>query len=229
MALESSVQELKEPVEDETSEDQPALDPMTINLDPSPGSTIPQSTATLILPPWSSMKWGMGSIAPETRMGTWGSSWDQAQREPINELARSERLGPVYADSVKERMVPKVQVEETLCPVGTGPPSMAFKEKEEPDTLSATKGQLGKTSEGFRQSLGTGFTQPIHPSYTQQLKLEPPVKHLGQRRPGMSLVNARRTVSSFEPFFCGGLCRDCCFEVGWGGTGLGQCLTLGSL
>ena len=48
VALESSVQELKEPVEDETGgEDQPTLDPMTINLDPSPGSTIPQSTATL--------------------------------------------------------------------------------------------------------------------------------------------------------------------------------------
>ena len=49
---------------------------------------------------------------------------------------------------------------------------MAFKEKEVPDMLLATKGQVGETSEGFRQSLGTGFTQPIHPSYTHQLKLE---------------------------------------------------------
>ena len=45
MALKSSIQELKEPVEDETGgEDQLALDSMTINLDPFPGSTIPQST-----------------------------------------------------------------------------------------------------------------------------------------------------------------------------------------
>ena len=54
-------------------------------------------------------------------------------------------MGPVYANSVKERTVPKVQVEETLCPVGTGPPSMAFKEKEVPDMLSATKGPVGKS------------------------------------------------------------------------------------
>ena len=75
VALESSVQELKEPVEDETGgEDQPALDPMTINLDPSLGGTIPQSTATPILPPWSSMKWGTGSATPGTNMGTLGSS-----------------------------------------------------------------------------------------------------------------------------------------------------------
>ena len=75
MALESSVQELKEPVEDETGgEDQPALDSMTINLDPSPSNTIPQSTATPILPPWSSMKWGTGFAALGTSMGTWGSS-----------------------------------------------------------------------------------------------------------------------------------------------------------
>ena len=41
MVLESSVQELKEPVEDEIGgEDQPVLDSMMINLDPSPGSTI---------------------------------------------------------------------------------------------------------------------------------------------------------------------------------------------
>ena len=51
--------------------------------------------------------------------------------------------------------------------------------------LSATKGQVGETSEGFRQSLGTGFTQPIHPSYTQQLKLEPSAKYSGQRRLGV--------------------------------------------
>ena len=76
MVLESSVQELKEPVEDEIGgEDQPALDSMTINLDPSPSSTIPQSTATPILPPWSSMKWGTKSVAPRTSMGT----WDQAR------------------------------------------------------------------------------------------------------------------------------------------------------
>ena len=139
MALESSYQELKEPVEVETSgEDQLVLDSMTINLDPSLGSMIPQSTATPMLPPWSSMKWGMGSTALGTSMGTWGSSWNQAPPESISQLVESERLGPVYADSVKERMVPKVQVEETLCPVGTGPPSIPFKEKEVPDTLSTT-------------------------------------------------------------------------------------------
>ena len=147
VALESNVQELKEPVEDEIGgEDQPALGSMTINLDPSLGSTIPQSTATPILPPWSSMKWGMGSAALGTSMGTWGSSWNQAQPKSISK-ARSERLGPVYADSVKEETVTKVQVEEPLCPMGTGPPSMAFKEKEVPDTFSATKGQVGETSE----------------------------------------------------------------------------------
>ena len=75
MALESSVQELKELVEDETGgEDQPALDSMMINLDPSPSSTIPQSIATPILPPWSSMKWSMGFATPGTSMDTWGSS-----------------------------------------------------------------------------------------------------------------------------------------------------------
>ena len=75
VALESSVQELKEPVEDETGgEGQPMLDSIMINLDPSPGSTIPQSTATPILPPWSSMKWGTGSATLGTSMGTWGSS-----------------------------------------------------------------------------------------------------------------------------------------------------------
>ena len=43
VALESSIQEFKEPREDETSgEDQPALDSMTINLDPSPRCTILQ-------------------------------------------------------------------------------------------------------------------------------------------------------------------------------------------
>ena len=54
-----------------------------------------------------------------------------------------------------------------------------------PNILSATKGQVGETNEGFWQSLGTGFTQPIHPGYTQQLKLEPPAKYSGQRRPGV--------------------------------------------
>ena len=131
------------------------------------------------------MKWGMGSATQGTSMGTWESSWNQAQREPISEPIGSERLGPVYVDSVKEQTVPKVQVEETLRPVGTGPPSMAFKEKEVPGTLSATKGQVVETSEGLRQSLGTGFTQPIHPGYTQQLKLEPPAKYSGQRPPGV--------------------------------------------
>ena len=75
MALEPSIQELKEPVEDEIGgEDQSALDSMTINLDPSLDSTIPQSTATPIMPPWNSMKCGMASVAPRTSMGTWGSS-----------------------------------------------------------------------------------------------------------------------------------------------------------
>ena len=58
-----------------------------------------------------------------------------------------------------------------------------IKEKEAPDMLSATKGQVGETSEGFWQSLGTGFTQPLHPGYTQQLKLEPLEKYSRQRRP----------------------------------------------
>ena len=58
-------------------------------------------------------------------------------------------MGPVYANSMKERTVPKVQVEEMLCPVGTGPPSIAFKEKEVPDTLSATKGLVGKPMRDF--------------------------------------------------------------------------------
>ena len=56
---------------------------------------------------------------------------------------------------------------------------MEFKEKHVPDALSATKGQVGKTSEGFQQCLGTRFTQPIHPDYTLQLKLEPLVKYSG--------------------------------------------------
>ena len=67
-------------------------------------------------------------------------------------------MGPAYADLVKERTVPKVQVEETLCLVGIRPPTMAFKEKEVPNILSATKGPVGKTSEGYRQSFGIGFT-----------------------------------------------------------------------
>ena len=56
---------------------------------------------------------------------------------------------------------------------------MAFKEKEVPDMLSAAKGPVGETSEENRQSLGTGFTQLIHPGYTQLVKLEPPSKYLG--------------------------------------------------
>ena len=69
------MRELKEPMEDETGgEYQPTLDSTMINLDPSLGSTIPQSTATPILPPWSSMKWGMVFAGPRTSMGTWGSS-----------------------------------------------------------------------------------------------------------------------------------------------------------
>ena len=86
---------------------------------------------------------------------------------------------------MKERIVPKVQVEETLCPIGIGPQSIAFKEKEAPDMLSATKGQVGEISEGYWKILGTRFTQPIHPGYTQQLKLEPPAKYSGQRPPGV--------------------------------------------
>ena len=82
----------------------------------------------------------------------------QAQTESISEPIESEGLGLAYADSVKERTVPKVQVEEELCPVGTGAPSMAFKEKEVPNTFLATRGPVGETSEGFWQSLGTRFT-----------------------------------------------------------------------
>ena len=102
-------------------------------------------------------------------------------------------LGPVYADSVKERTVPKVQVEETLCPVGTGPPSMAFKEKEVPDMLLATKGQVGETSEGFRQSLGTGFTQP-DPSWLYPIvEVGAPSEVFGTKTTrGTGLVNAEK-------------------------------------
>ena len=63
-------------------------------------------------------------------------------------------MGPIYADSVKERTPPKVQVEENLCLVGTVPPSMTFKEKEVPKSFSTTKGQMRETSEGVQQTLG---------------------------------------------------------------------------
>ena len=53
-------------------------------------------------------------------------------------------MGPIYTDSVKEQMVPKVQVEEKLCLMGTVPPSMVFKEQEVPNTLSTTKVPVGK-------------------------------------------------------------------------------------
>ena len=56
--------------------------------------------------------------------------------------------------------------------MGTVPPNMTFKEREVPNTFSATKGPMGGTNEGVEQTLGTGFTQCIHPSYTQELKSE---------------------------------------------------------
>ena len=106
---------------------------------------------------------------------------------------------------------------------------MAFKEEEVPDIFSGTKGLVGETSEGFWHSLRIGFSQPIHPSYSA-IEVGPPSEEFGtETMRGTGLVNARRMVSSFEPFFCGGLGRDCCFEVGWGGSDLGQRLTLGSL
>ena len=59
-------------MEDKSSdEDQPALDSKMINLDPFLGNTISESIATPILPPWSSMKWGIGSTTPGTNMGAW--------------------------------------------------------------------------------------------------------------------------------------------------------------
>ena len=74
MALEPSVQELKESMEDEIGgEDQPALDLKTINLDPSRGSTIAKSITTPTLSSWSSMNWYVGSATPETSAGKWGS------------------------------------------------------------------------------------------------------------------------------------------------------------
>ena len=77
MALEVNIQELKEPMEDKTSgKDQPMLDSKTINLGPSFGSTIPESTATSTLLSWSSMKWGIGSVAQETSVSNKGSSWN---------------------------------------------------------------------------------------------------------------------------------------------------------
>ena len=123
--------------------------------------------------------------ASVTSAGDMRSSGNQAQIEAISERRRSERLEPIYAGSVKEQTIPKVQVEEKLCPMGTMSLSMAFKEREVPDTFSETKGPVGETNEGFWQSLGARFTQPIPLGYTQQLKLDPPLKYSGQRRPGV--------------------------------------------
>ena len=67
-------------------------------------------------------------------------------------------MGPTYANSVKEQVVPNVLIGEKLSPMGTGPPSIAFKEKEVPNTFLATLGQWGETSEGFWLTGGTGFT-----------------------------------------------------------------------
>ena len=64
-------------------------------------------------------------------------------------------MAPIYVDSVKEQMIPKVQVEEKLWPVGSVPQSMAFKEKDVPNMLSTTMGPKRETSKGVRQTLGT--------------------------------------------------------------------------
>ena len=50
---------------------------------------------------------------------------------------------------------------------------------------STTMEPKGKTNERVQQTMGTGFTQPIHRGHPHQLKLEPPVKYLGQRRLGV--------------------------------------------
>ena len=52
-------------------------------------------------------------------------------------------------------------MEETLCLVGTGPASMAFKEKEVPDTLSATKGLVGET---IVRDFGRVWVHRIYPA-----------------------------------------------------------------
>ena len=86
VALEPSVQELKEQVEDKIGgEDQPMLNLKMINLDPFLGGIIPESAATPTLPPLSPIKWNTGFVALETSVGTWGSSWNKAQTESISE------------------------------------------------------------------------------------------------------------------------------------------------
>ena len=179
--LEASVQELNAPEEDGAGgEDQPGLDSNLIDLEGSLRSPILGSTAIPILPRPSFMKGYDEPAVPTTSVGESGSSLAGAFDKPAGE-----GVGPAYADSVKEQAVPKVLTGEKLCPMGTGPPGMAFKEKEVPDTFSATLGHRGETSEGFRLSGGTGFAQPIHPGYTQQLKLEPLAKYSGQRQLGV--------------------------------------------
>ena len=99
-----------------------------------------------------------------------------------------------------------------------------------PYTLLATKGSMGETSEGYRQSLGYRICL-ADPSYLYPIvEVGAPGEVFGTKTTrGMGLANARKMVSSIEPFFYEGLSRDCCFEVRWGSNDLGQCLTLGSL
>ena len=47
-------------------------------------------------------------------VGNLGSSWNQAQTKLIRKPVGSEELGPIYADSIKQHMVPKVQMEESF-------------------------------------------------------------------------------------------------------------------
>ena len=122
-----------------------------------------------------------GICSSRDQCGYLGVKLQQSTNRIISEHTGSEGLGPIYVDSVKERTVPKIQVEEKFCRMGVVPPSMAFKEKEFPDTLLTTKGPMGETSEGVWQILGTRFTQLIHPSYTHQLKVETPAKYSGQK------------------------------------------------
>ena len=60
-------------MEDETGgEDQAVLDCTAINLDPSPSSTIPQSTTTPILPPMEFHKVGYGICNSKDEYGYLG-------------------------------------------------------------------------------------------------------------------------------------------------------------
>ena len=149
---------------------------------------------------------GYGIVAPRTNMGTWGSSWNQAQTESMSQwvgLIRIREIGTSLCGFSEGVDGPKGPSGGNALSSGNRAAKYGIQGKEVPDTLSATKGLVGETSEGYQQSLGTGFTHPIHPSYTQQLKLEPPAKYSGQRgrSRGTGLVNARRNgISDWAVF-----------------------------